>query len=108
VSETIFVIIGESGEYSDRTEWCVLAVRDEEKAKSLVLEYDRIGRELELERSELYKVYQSHRLDWLDRSAAANAVRDAYTDGSTALSKRHPDPQYYGESRYQYSQIELV
>lgn len=33
---TIYVVFGCTGEYSDRSEWCVKAFRNEERAKDLV------------------------------------------------------------------------
>jgi hypothetical protein len=35
---TIYVVLGQTGEYSDRREWLVKAVTTENKAKELVLE----------------------------------------------------------------------
>jgi len=52
----IFVVIGTTGEYSDRSEWLVLAFRDEEKAKEHVINATRRANEIQVTRPSQYSV----------------------------------------------------
>lgn len=51
---TIYVVIGATGEYSDREEWIVKAFRDENLAKNLVLEASARAREIQLACTDYY------------------------------------------------------
>ena len=42
----VYVVIGEQGEYSDRSEWCVAAWETEEQAKAHVLAATVLGRNI--------------------------------------------------------------
>jgi hypothetical protein len=46
-AKTIYVVIGSTGEYSDRTEWLVIAFDSEDRAKQHVLSATARARELE-------------------------------------------------------------
>lgn len=43
MTETIWIVEGTTGEYSDRLEWRVCAFRDEVKAKELAVELKRLA-----------------------------------------------------------------
>lgn len=45
MAEKIYVVMGTSGEYSDRTEWPIVAYMSEERAKQKVLELDEKERQ---------------------------------------------------------------
>jgi hypothetical protein len=42
----IYVVIGTTGEYSDRTEWLVKAFESENSAKKMVIEFSEKAREI--------------------------------------------------------------
>lgn len=42
----IYVVVGTTGEYSDRREWAVKAFSNEDRAKDFVLEATKIAKEL--------------------------------------------------------------
>ena len=52
----IFVVMGSTGEYSDRTEWPVLAYTDEDLAKEHVVNADRRAKEIYATRKTRYGV----------------------------------------------------
>ena len=56
MSETIYVVFGTTGEYSDRTEWCVIAYRDENQAKEHVVNATRRANEIEVTRPSRFRV----------------------------------------------------
>ena len=41
----IYIVFGSTGEYSDRTEWPILAVASEDRAQRLITDLDRVARE---------------------------------------------------------------
>lgn len=47
----IYVVIGTTGEYSDRNEWVVCAYTDEDKAKTHIIKAEEFARVKFLERS---------------------------------------------------------
>lgn len=51
----IYVVMGTTGEYSDRTEWPVKAFLDEERAKALVLAATERSKELQASRATKYE-----------------------------------------------------
>lgn len=54
MTEKIFVVEGTTGEYSDRSEWPVMAYVDEEKAKEHVVNAERRAKELEATRRDYF------------------------------------------------------
>ena len=86
--KTIFVIIGETGEYSDRSEWLVRAVRTEDRAQKFI-------RELEFTyRSVQAKGYGSQR------------EKDAAT--RKCMSKLDPDfSEDYTGTSYYYGEVTI-
>lgn len=62
----IFVVRGQTGEYSDRTEWPVKAFTDEDKAKEFVVQADAIARELYIQAEKSHSFWSfkgTHPLD---------------------------------------------
>ena len=55
----VFVVIGSTGEYSDRTEWVVCAYKDEELAKQHVVLAKQRAQEIRVTRNDL--VFPYHR-----------------------------------------------
>ena len=56
MSEKVYVVMGSTGEYSDRSEWPVVAFMDEEKAKQRVIDAERKAKELEVTRKDRYRI----------------------------------------------------
>ena len=80
----IFVVTGTTGEYSDRVEWLVKAVKDEQAAKDFVVTATKIAREQE--------VLKSKSRDWLFQ----------------VKSELDPDiSMEYTGTNYYYSEVEL-
>jgi hypothetical protein len=52
----IYVVMGTTGEYSDRNEWSVIAYFDEAKAKEHVVNADRRAKEIQATREDRYRV----------------------------------------------------
>lgn len=98
----IYVVIGSTGEYSDRMEWVACAFHDEEKAKQVVTEWDAQARVVAAWRDDDgdgWGVYnrETGKHCWDDRSIP--------TDYPT-----HPDPHFSCDYRttYAYTETELL
>jgi hypothetical protein len=92
----IYVVSGSTGEYSNRTDWMVRAYADENEAKSVVEEYDRIAKEIEVR----------CQLDEDDPQYINRYGR--YEDN---WKWPHPDPNFqmdYTGTGYGYGEIELI
>lgn len=90
----IYVVIGMTGEYSDRTEWMVRAYTNKEAAQAVVVEYTKKAKELEV-RCRLPK----------DNPLYFNRY------SADLLRQQHPDPQFqmdYTGTEYYYEEVELV
>lgn len=56
MKRTIYVVVGTTGEYSDRSEWLVCAFVKEQDAKDLVVNASRRAQELAATRSSQYSI----------------------------------------------------
>jgi osmotically-inducible protein OsmY len=56
----IYVVMGSTGEYSDRSEWPVVAFRDEEEARKRVENATRRAKELEATKPRDYRRITEH------------------------------------------------
>jgi len=86
MSQQIYVVMGWSGEYSDRREWPVRAYTDESKAKAQVMLLDAMARDLQ-------------------------ATKGQYPSFTEEERKALPDPDIqfdYTGTRYFYFTITLV
>ena len=66
---TIYIVSGSCGEYSDRDEWIVKAFYSEEKARDLVEEATKVGKEIEKDfsdRGEYFNQYEHIALNKID------------------------------------------
>ena len=54
--KNVFVVIGTTGEYSDRNEWAVMAYLDESAAQEHVVNADRRAKEIFATRADRYSV----------------------------------------------------
>lgn len=85
----IYIVHGETGEYSDRSDWNVCAYKNEEDAKIHVVKASEVAREL-------YAKYQNDFMNWYD------------DDG---VIKTNPyDKRFsmdYTGTNYGYSEVEL-
>jgi hypothetical protein len=93
MSEKVYVVMGETGEYSDRAFWHVVAYRDEEAAKAHV------------QRAEAWLMKNGVHCD------APNPGGIDYEDREALVGQNPEDPnmkvpEYYG-SRYFYFDVEL-
>lgn len=57
----LFIVMGTTGEYSDRTEWPVVAYEDEEEAEKHVDAATRRAKELEVGRGSRYELSDKER-----------------------------------------------
>ncbi len=54
--KNVFVVMGTTGEYSERNEWAVMAYLDEAAAQEHVVNADRRAKELFATRQDLYSI----------------------------------------------------
>jgi hypothetical protein len=54
--KNVFVVMGTTGEYSDRNEWAVMAYLDEDKAQEHVVNADRRAKELFATHQDCYSI----------------------------------------------------
>jgi hypothetical protein len=59
----VYVVMGSTGEYSDRTEWPVKAFRDEARAKEFVIDCDREANRIQVEHDRGIRIRQTHKHD---------------------------------------------
>jgi hypothetical protein len=84
----VYVVMGSTGEYSDRTEWPVKAFMSEDAAKDLVLRADRRAKEL------------AHEVQGMDYSKRNEMFKANELDPQIAID--------YTGTTYYYMAVELV
>ena len=91
---TVFVVFGSTGEYSDRSEWPIVAVQSEERAKSLVTQLDAKARELGISASQ-YKYLKNTTARYGADFDAAKEAMDAVLSGAIVDAVDYTGVRFY-------------